>query len=136
MERLIIEFSEPEELSQLDCDCLPPLPGEEEKEEEEEEEDILILRPPRFYRSHDSLRVAKHRTELKQKKTRAVKPSARSRLQPQPQQVQARAPTKKQETVPVAAPKPPPQTGESPTGRRGRNATRRVAHTQRVNPSQ
>lgn len=127
MERIVIEFSAAEEIDPLECDLLPPLPEEEEKEE------VVTLRPPRFFRSHDSLRVARHRTEQKHKKTRSVKPQSRSSAQPHAPA--AASLPKKQETAPAVTQKPPPQTGESPTARRGRSATRRVARMRPENPS-
>lgn len=130
---LLLQFSEPECLDSLESFELPPLPGfggggEEEEREGENNTSTSTIRL-RFWRQHDSLRVAKHRIQSHSEK---LKTRCRQRLRPVAQAV---AKPMKQESVSAAGPKPRRQTDGSPTAPRGRSATRRVARRPPENPS-
>lgn len=122
-----IDIGAPEEFDSLEAELLPALPGEEEQPPF----------TPKFRKQHDSLRVAKHRSQVnahRKKTLHAAKTVMRRAPVPAPQKAVEQP--KKQETVPAEVQKPPPRTGESPTAPRGRNATRRAARMPLKNQSQ
>ena len=115
-----MEVGEAECMDFFDYELLDPLPGEENS----------ILRPPRFWRQHDSLRIAKHR-RAEAKRTLHVK-----KIIGALQREKVGGLPMKQETDLKSNHSQPVRTGGFPIARQSRTASRKVVRKQQENQSQ